>query len=96
LTFGWAINAFYPIVVFPVLEGKVYTPSKKWQNPINCIAPQWTKGYATEVVFVFMVWFLFMLGLYLQKRETNRADLALQMSDEESKGSEEVHIESKY
>ena len=58
-------------------------------------APRWTKGYATEVVFVFMVWFLFMLGLYLQKRENRRKELERQMSDEESKGVAEVLVEEK-
>ncbi|OBT56873.1 hypothetical protein VE04_01974 [Pseudogymnoascus sp. 24MN13] len=77
LTFGWAINAFYPIAVFPIVEG-----------------PQWTKGYAVEVVFVFMVWFLFMLGQYLQRREIQKAELTHRMDDEEAKVDIDVQVET--
>ncbi|RDW66824.1 hypothetical protein BP5796_09573 [Coleophoma crateriformis] len=77
LTFGWAVNAFYPILVFPVLE-----------------APRWTKGYAVTLVFVFMVWALFMLGLFLQKRDSKREALAQTGYDEEAK-SDVIHIETK-
>ncbi|KAL3422775.1 vitamin H transporter [Phlyctema vagabunda] len=79
LTFGWAINAFFPILVFPVLE-----------------APRWKKGYATTTVFIFMVWFLFMLGLYLEKRDAKRAALASEGNTGSSKlDQEEVHVEDK-
>ena len=57
--------------------------------------PRWTKGYAVEVVFVFMVWFLFMLGQYLQRKDARKAELARRMDDEEAKIDSEVRIETK-
>jgi hypothetical protein len=32
-------------------------------------APRWKKGYATDLAFIFMVWALFTLGQYLEKRD---------------------------
>jgi hypothetical protein len=57
--------------------------------------PRWTKGYAVEVVFVFMVWFLFMLGQYLQRKDIQKAELAQRMDDEEAKLDGEEQIETK-
>jgi len=35
-------------------------------------APRWKKGYTVEVIFVFMVWFLFMLGVFLHRRDNQK------------------------
>lgn len=48
-----------------------------------------------EVVFIFMVWFLFMLGQYLQRKENRQAEFAQRMNDEESKLDGEEQIETK-
>jgi len=37
-----------------------------------------------EVAFVFMVWFLFMLDLYLQKRDARKDIAAARQSDDEA------------
>lgn len=96
LTFGWAINAFYPIAVFPILEGNTDLFSVlRITTLIRSSGPQWTKGYAVEVVFVFMVWFLFMLGQYLQRRENQKAQSITQTDDEEAKAYEGVQVETK-
>jgi hypothetical protein len=47
-------------------------------------APRWKKGYTVEVVFVFMVWFLFMLGVYLHRRDTTKSRTTIIIADEET------------
>ncbi|KAL1955139.1 hypothetical protein VTO42DRAFT_9003 [Malbranchea cinnamomea] len=47
-------------------------------------APRWKKGYAVNTVFVFMTWFIFMIGIYLQRRDEKRANL-LRESDEKNR-----------
>lgn len=58
-------------------------------------APRWKRGYTVEVVFVFMVWFLFMVGQYLQRRDTKRAEAAILTADEEKLGEETIQVEDK-
>ncbi|KAH8656001.1 vitamin H transporter [Tricladium varicosporioides] len=58
-------------------------------------APRWKRGYIVEVVFVFMVWFLFMVGQYLQRRDTKRAEAPILTADEEKLGEETVQEEDK-
>lgn len=62
---------------------------------IRKLGPKWTKGYAVEVVFVFMVWILFMLGQYLHRKEIKKAELTHRMDDEEAKLDSDVQIETK-
>ncbi|MAD87705.1 MAG: hypothetical protein CL912_32495 [Deltaproteobacteria bacterium] len=57
------------------------------------IAPRWKKGYAVEVVFVSMVYILFMLGQYLQRRDDKKVAAAVMIVDEEKLGDESTHIE---
>jgi hypothetical protein len=49
-----------------------------------------------EIVFVSMVWILFMLGQYLHRRDTKRAEaVAMMVVDEEKLGEEAVQVEIK-
>ncbi|KAE9372530.1 pantothenate transporter liz1 [Stipitochalara longipes BDJ] len=76
LTFGWGLNAGFPIAAFPAVE-----------------APRWKKGYATDLAFIFMVWALFTLGQYLEKRDEKKAARD-RVNDEESKLDEKSsHVE---
>ncbi|KAE9376298.1 MFS general substrate transporter [Stipitochalara longipes BDJ] len=45
-------------------------------------APRWKRGYTVTIIFVSMVWILFMLGTYLNKRDMRRSE-ALKARDEE-------------
>lgn len=45
-----------------------------------------------EVVFVFMVWFLFTLGYYLHSRDLRRESF-LNATDEEKKDEKVIHVE---
>ena len=58
-------------------------------------APRWKKGYTVEVFFVFAVWALFMLGLYLHRRDTKKAEGTGQVPDEEKVIDEVVQTEWK-
>lgn len=77
----------------PVLEGM------STDSVIYCIyltpvlAPRWKKGYAVEVVFVSMVYILFMLGQYLQRRDDNKTAAAVMVIDEEKLCDESTHVE---
>jgi len=93
LTVGWGIYSFYPIAVFPVVEGKLFRSSSGTVLLIMIIAPRWKKGYAVEVVFVSMVYILFMLGQYLQRRDDKKVAAAVMIVDEEKLGDESTHIE---
>jgi hypothetical protein len=56
-------------------------------------APRWKKGYATDLAFIFMVWALFTLGQYLEKRDEEKA-ARNRVIDEESKLDEKAsHVE---
>ncbi|CZR54607.1 related to transporter protein [Phialocephala subalpina] len=78
LTFGWGINSFYPIAVFPVLQ-----------------APRWKRGYIVEVFFVTGTWLTFMIGIYLHRRDTKRAEAARITVDEEKLGEEVTQVEQR-
>lgn len=57
------------------------------------LAPRWKKGYATDLAFIFMVWALFTLGQYLEKRDEKKAARD-RVNDEESKLEEKAsHVE---
>lgn len=57
------------------------------------LAPRWKKGYATDLAFIFMVWALFTLGCYLEKRDERKAARD-RVIDEESKLDEKSsHVE---
>jgi len=57
------------------------------------LAPRWKKGYATDLAFIFMVWALFTLGQYLEKRDEKKAARD-RVNDEESKLDEKAsHVE---
>ncbi|KAK0118396.1 hypothetical protein ONS95_012685 [Cadophora gregata] len=56
-------------------------------------APRWKKGYAVEVVFVSMVYILFILGQYLQRRDEKKNGAAVMVVDEEKLGDDSTHIE---
>ena len=58
-------------------------------------APRWKKGYAVEVVFVSMVYILFILGQYLQRRDEQKAAAAVTIVDEEKLGDDSTHMEVK-
>jgi hypothetical protein len=45
-------------------------------------APRWKRGYTVTIIFVSMVWILFMVGTYLNKRDIRRSE-ALKARDEE-------------
>jgi hypothetical protein len=45
-------------------------------------APRWKRGYTVTIIFVSMVWILFMVGTYLNKRDIRRLE-ALKARDEE-------------
>jgi len=55
MTFGWAIFAWLPLIIFPTVE-----------------APQWTKGYTTTIVLTIVSTSLFMLAMYLHRRDERR------------------------
>lgn len=74
LTAGWAVYSFYPIVVFPVIEGMSLRPT---DNPmlITAPAPRWTKGYSVNIAFVFFTWFFFIVGQYLYRKDEKKREL---------------------
>ena len=37
------------------------------------LAPRWTRGYSVEIVFVCIVWILFMLGTWLNRKDEQKA-----------------------
>jgi len=55
-------------------------------------APQWRKGYIVNLVFVLMCWFLFLLGVVLHRRDTNRVKMD-QIQKNEEKVREVAHTE---
>jgi hypothetical protein len=85
---------FTPLLYSPSSKVTLFIPILKITKLIKNLGPQWTKGYAVEVVFVFMVWFLFMLGQYLQRREIQKAELTHRMDDEEAKVDIDVQVET--
>lgn len=71
MTFGWVFFSFYPITVFPVVEGR-FMQSHYLQLSrltIKFTAPKWRKGYTVNTVFVVCWWSLFMLGQFLWRRD---------------------------
>lgn len=61
-------------------------------------APQWTKGFTVNIVFILCYWALFMVGQYLWRREeqSKKYDINAPSNDEdELKGSEVLHVEIK-
>lgn len=60
-------------------------------------APQWTKGYTVNIVFIICYWALFMVGQYLWRREerTKKFDInaPVASSEDELKDPEMLHVE---
>ena len=58
-------------------------------------APQWTKGYTVNIVFIICYWILFMVGQYLWRREekTKKFDINRQEDEDVLNKPEAVHIE---
>jgi hypothetical protein len=87
LTAGWAVFSFYPIVVFPVIEGRRESQFPiAWTITDMFAAPRWTKGYSVNIAFVFFCWLFFMIGQYFYgKDEKRRAQAAVphESKDEE-------------
>ena len=71
MTFGWVFFSFYPITVFPVVEGKLpnHITSICPGLTMRITAPKWRKGYTVNTVFVVCWWSLFMLGQFLWRRD---------------------------
>lgn len=86
LTAGWAVFSFYPITVFPVLEGKSGPVLQVTDRSNQAIAPRWTKGYSVNIAFVFFTWFFFLVGQYFYRRDEKKREriaLAQRAIDEE-------------
>ncbi|OWY50685.1 uncharacterized protein AALT_g11856 [Alternaria alternata] len=58
-------------------------------------APQWTKGYTVNIVFIICYWILFMVGQYLWRREekSKKFDINKQEDEDVFNKPEAVHIE---
>lgn len=58
-------------------------------------APQWTKGYTVNIVFIICYWALFMIGQYLWRREekTRKFDINRPEGEDELEKSEAVYVE---
>ena len=74
MTVGWAFFSFYPITVFPVIEGNwlpyIIFPMKQDAN--NLEAPRWLKGYIVNTVLILLYGTLFMIGQFLWQRDEKR------------------------
>jgi hypothetical protein len=57
------------------------------------LAPRWKKGYATDLAFIFMVWALFTLGQYLEKRDEKKAARNRVLDEESKLEVESSHVE---
>lgn len=90
LTAGWAVFSFYPILVFPVLEGKrLPNIASKGEHYTDnrLLAPRWQKGYSVNIAFIFFAWFFFMVGQYLYRRDEKKRTqetVACDTKDEEN------------
>lgn len=58
-------------------------------------APQWTKGYTVNIVFILCYWALFMIGQYLWRREeqTKKFDINANTSEDELAKPEAMYVE---
>jgi hypothetical protein len=58
-------------------------------------APQWTKGYTVNIVFILCYWILFMIGQYLWIREdrTKKFDINANTSEDELQKPDTVQVE---
>jgi len=56
-------------------------------------APRWKKGYSVNLAFVLTCWALFLLGTFLHRRDTKKAEQEQIHRDEEKLGHPE-HAEA--
>jgi hypothetical protein len=58
-------------------------------------APQWTKGYTVNIVFILCYWSLFLLGQYLWRRDeqTKKFDINAHSNEDEFQKPDAVHVE---
>jgi hypothetical protein len=58
-------------------------------------APQWTKGYTVNIVFILCYWALFMVGQYLWRREEHmrKFDINASTSVDELEKPDTVQVE---
>lgn len=58
-------------------------------------APQWTKGFTVNIVFIICYWTLFLIGQYLWQREmkTKKFDINANTSEDELKKDDSEQIE---
>lgn len=58
-------------------------------------APQWTKGYTVNIVFILCYWTIFMIGQYLWQREEKmkKFDINANTSEDELHKPDAVHVE---
>jgi hypothetical protein len=58
-------------------------------------APQWTKGYTVNIVFILCYWALFMIGQYLWRREEHmkKFDINASTSVDELEKPDTVQVE---
>lgn len=58
-------------------------------------APQWTKGYTVNIVFILCYWAIFMVGQYLWRREeqSKKFDINANASEDELNKPEAMQVE---
>jgi hypothetical protein len=58
-------------------------------------APQWTKGYTVNIVFILCYWTIFMIGQYLWQRDEKmkKFDINANTSEDELHKPDAVHVE---
>lgn len=98
MTCGWIFFSFYPITVFPILEGMYPSfQSQVFAALTKVTAPKWRKGFIVNTIFIFIFWVLFMVGQYLWKRDLKRNKYNINAEEESDvadvKPDSAVHVE---